>query len=70
MAKGDIFRREKSEMFYDVHDVMEIFGCSVDTAYKKMKLVNDDLVKNGMFTFKGLVSKKIFNKRFALDSAD
>lgn len=49
--------------FYNVKDVMKIFGCSQAHAYKIIKSLNDELAAKGKITIRGKVNKKYVHER-------
>lgn len=49
--------------FYNVKDIMKIFGCSQAHAYKIIKSLNDELAAKGKITIRGKVNKKHLHER-------
>lgn len=49
--------------FYNVKDIMKIFGCSQAHAYKIIKSLNDELAAKGKITIRGKVNKKYLHER-------
>lgn len=52
--------------YYDVNEVMEMLGCKQDKAYKIMRAIKDELIKDGKLIADypaGKVPKKYFDER-------
>lgn len=49
--------------FYNAKQVAEMLDCSRATAYRTIDQLNQELEREGFYTFSGKVSKKYFRKR-------
>lgn len=56
--KQEIFSPEKK--FLTAHDVSEILGVSLSTAYRIIKQLNDNLNRDGKITIAGKISSRYF----------
>ena len=60
----EVMKAERS--YYDVNEVMEMLGCKQDKAYKIMRAIKKELIKDGKLIADypaGKVPKKYFDER-------
>lgn len=54
----------KGKTYYTATEVAEILGVCVNTAYQKIRRLNDELKAKGYITVAGKVNKKFFNEKY------
>lgn len=60
----EVVKAERS--YYDVNEVMDMLGCKQDKAYKIMRVIRQELIKEGKLIADypaGKVPKKYFDER-------
>lgn len=53
----------EEKLFYNVNDIMKIFGIQKTCAYKLMKELNAELAEKGYYIHNGVVNAKYFRER-------
>ena len=53
----------EEKLFYNVNDIMEIFGIQKTCAYKLIKELNAELTEKGYYVHNGVVNAKYFRER-------
>ncbi|MDD6012782.1 MAG: transcriptional regulator [Oscillospiraceae bacterium] len=53
----------ENKLFYNVEDIMKIFGVEKSSAYRLIKKLNEELAEKGYYTLSGVVNAKYFRER-------
>lgn len=59
--KEKIFMEKK--FFYNVFDIIELYGVKKSSAYRLIQELNEELSKQGFYTQRGVVNAAYFRKR-------
>ncbi len=53
----------EKKLFYNVNDIIEIYGVKKSSAYRLIQEINEELSKQGFYTQRGVVNVEYFRKR-------
>lgn len=53
----------EKKLFYNVNDIIEIYGVKKSSAYRLIQEINEELSKQGFYTQRGVVNAEYFRKR-------
>ncbi len=53
----------EKKLFYNVRDIIEIYGVKQSSAYRLIQELNEELSKQGYYTQRGVVNAEYFRKR-------
>lgn len=56
----------KNKTYYDAKEVAEIVGCKLNTAYKIIRELNNELKSKGFIVFQGKINKRYFQKHYLM----
>jgi hypothetical protein len=60
-TKEKIFMEKK--LFYNVFDIIELYGVKKSSAYRLIQELNEELSNQGFYTQRGVVNAEYFRKR-------
>lgn len=53
----------EKKLFYNVNDIIELYGVKKSSAYRIIQEINEELSKQGFYTQRGVVNAEYFRKR-------
>ncbi|MBQ8502734.1 MAG: transcriptional regulator [Clostridia bacterium] len=53
----------EKKLFYNVRDIIEIYGVKQSSAYRLIQVFNEELSKQAFYTQRGVVNAEHFRKR-------